>query len=76
MLTSFIFFVLLVFINLILAFRQIPVIAFPIGLFSFYIGATLFLTDTDIPQNPHATLFFMIIITCSLLANALSLKEQ
>ena len=57
MVYTFIFYIILLFINLLFIFRPTPIVAFPIALFSFYIGATQFLTDTDIPSNPYATVF-------------------
>ena len=72
----YILFILLFFVNLIFIFIRIPIIAFPIGLFSFYMGATLFLTDPDIPFNPHTTAFFVLIIICSFLSNTLLLRRK
>lgn len=76
MVNTFIFFILLLFINLIFTFKRVPVIAFPIGLYSFYMSSTIFLNDSNIPYNPHSSVFLILLITCSLLSNALSLKEK
>lgn len=76
MLENFVFMVLLLFVNLIFIIKPIPLIAFPVALFSFYMGAIIFLYDSSIPSNPYSTVFFVLICVCNILANSLSLREK
>jgi len=76
MLETLIFAVLLLFINLILIYKPIPVLAFPVGIFTLYIYATQFLTDSTLPAQPYFTVFLILVNVSGLVVNALSLKER
>lgn len=73
---EFIFSIILLIINLILIYKPIPILAFPVQLFSLYICATVFLPSVDLPMQPFYTLFLMLINVSGLTVNALSLKDR
>ena len=76
MLETLIFAVLLLFVNLILIYKPIPVLAFPVEIFTLYLYITKFLGDSSLPIQPFFTVFLMLINVSGLLVNALSLKGK
>ena len=76
MLETLIFAVLLLFVNLILIYKPIPVLAFPVEIFTLYIYATRFITDSSLPVQPYFTIFLILINVCGLVVNALNLKGK
>ena len=75
MLETLIFAVLLLFVNLILIYKPIPILAFPVELFTLYLYATQILLDSSLPMQPFFTIFLMIVNVAGLIVNALSLKD-
>lgn len=70
-------FILFLFIDLILIYRPIPIVAFPIMLFFFYFAVTEFwnLSNSVIPFNPLTTIFFIMFVALGLLRNAIDFRE-
>ena len=70
-------FILFLFIDLILIYKPVPIIAFPIMSFFFYIGVTVFLplSNTIIPMNPMFSVFFIIFCALGMLVNGLDLRK-
>ena len=57
----FMIFILFLFIDLILIYRPIPILAFPVMIFFLYIGIKEFfpLSSSVIPMNPYTSIFFL-----------------
>lgn len=75
MLETLIFAVLLLFINLILIYKPIPILAFPVMLFTLYLYVTQFLGDSSLPMQPYFTIFLCLVNVSGLIVNAFNLKE-
>lgn len=69
-------FILFLFIDLILIYKPIPILSFPVMVFFIFIGVTEFLplADTVLPFNPITTFFFLLFCSFGMLVNALDLK--
>jgi len=76
MFEGFLFYAIVFLINLIFIFKRIPLVAFPLGLFSLYVSATVFLTDSTIPVNPYSTMLLFLLTTCMLLTNSLVMTQK
>ena len=72
---TLIFALSLLVINLILIYKPIPILAFPVMLFTLYIYITQFLNDFSLPIQPFFTIFLCLINVSGLIINAFSLKE-
>lgn len=70
-------FILFLFIDIILIYRPIPILAFPIMSFFIYTGVTTFykLPSTSLPMNPELSIFFMFFCVLGLLVNALDFSK-
>jgi len=70
-------FVLFLFIDLILIYKPVPILAFPIMVFFLYIGIKEFfpLPDTTLPFNPLLSVFFLIFCGLGILVNGLDLRR-
>jgi len=75
MLETLIFAVLLLFVNLILIYKPIPILAFPVELFTLYLYVTQVLADSSLPMQPFFTIFLILVNICGLVVNGLSLKD-
>lgn len=75
MMETLIFAIILLFLNLILIYRPIPIASFVIGMFSIYIYATQMLTDSTLPVNPFFTVFLILVSTIGIIINALSMRK-
>lgn len=73
---EFIFSIILLIVNLILVYKPIPILAFPVQLFSMFICATVFLPSNDLPMQPFYTLFLIIIVIFAMIVNALDFKQK
>ena len=76
MFETLIFALILLIVNLLLIYRPIPILAFPVELFTLYLYTTQFLTDSSLPMQPFFTLFLMLINVSGLIVNALHLREK
>ena len=76
MFETLIFALLLLIVNLILIFRPMPVLAFPVEIFTLYLYTTQLLGDSSLPMQPYFTLFLILINVSGLVTNALSIKER
>lgn len=76
MLETLIFAILLLFINLILIYKPIPILAFPVEIFTLYLYATQFLNDSSLPMQPFFTVFLILLNVSGIVVNALSLQEK
>lgn len=69
-------------INLLLIWKPVPLVAFPIslasiGLFALTLtGESLNPLDVVLPFQPYLTLFFILICVCSLVININDFKEK
>ena len=72
---EFIFSIILLIINLVLVYKPIPILAFPVELFSLFICATVFLPSADLPMQPFYTMFLMIIIVFAMIVNAFDFNQ-
>lgn len=72
-----IIFILFLFIDLILIYKPVPVLAFPVMVFFLYIGITQFypLSNSHIPMNPYTSIFFLIICGLGILVNGLDIRK-
>ena len=73
---TLIFALSLLVVNLILIYKPIPVLAFPVMLFTLYLYITQFLGDSSLPVQPYFTIFLILINVSGLIVNALSLKGK
>lgn len=62
-------------LNLLLAIRPIPIMAFPVGIATFGIFATEVLNDSGLPYQPFLTMLFLLIVVCCLIVNAYEVKN-
>jgi hypothetical protein len=53
--------IVLIFFNIILNIKRIPLINFVFGLFTFIIAVTEFINDVTIPANPLISLFTALL---------------
>jgi len=72
-----IIFILFLFIDLILIYRPVPILAFPIMVFFLYISITQFfpLSSSSIPMNPYTSVFFIVFCAIGILVNGLDVKR-
>lgn len=72
----FLVFIIFLFIDLLLIYKPIPILAFPVMLFFTYIGITEFypLSNTILPFNPITSVFFLIVCSLGILVNALDVR--
>jgi len=72
-----IIFILFLFIDLILIYKPVPILAFPVMLFLLWFGITqLFpLSDSVLPMNPYTSIFFLVFCALGILVNGLDLKR-
>lgn len=68
--------VVLLMVNLIMIYRPLPILAFPVELFTIYIYATVFLGDSTLPMQPFYTVFLALINVAGMAVNALSMKKH
>lgn len=73
---EFIFSIMLLIINLVLVYKPIPILAFPVELFSLYICATVFLSNSNLPMQPFYTVFLIMIICFALIVNAFDFNQK
>lgn len=72
-----IIFIIFLFIDLILIYKPVPILAFPIMLFFIYIGIFNFypLSDSILPMNPITSVFFLILCSLGILVNGLDVRR-
>lgn len=72
-----IMFIIFLFIDLILIYKPVPILAFPIMTFFFYVGIFEFfpLSDNVLPMNPMTSAFFLIFCSLGILVNGLELRR-
>lgn len=72
-----IIFILFLFIDLILIYKPVPILAFPIMVFFLWFGITEFfpLPNTTLPMNPLTSVFFIIFCGIGILVNGLDLMK-
>lgn len=73
----FMVFIIFLFIDLILIYKPIPVLAFPVMVFFLYVGITEFfpLSSFVLPMNPLTSIFFLVFCSLGILVNGLDLKR-
>jgi len=73
----FMIFILFLFIDLILIYKPVPILAFPIMVFFIYVGIIDFfpMPSSVIPMNPLTSVFFLIFCALGILVNGLDLKR-
>jgi len=73
----FMIFILFLFIDLILIYRPVPILAFPVMVFFIYVGIIDFfpMSSSVIPMNPLTSVFFLIFCALGILVNGLDLKR-
>ena len=74
MLETLIFAVLLLFINFILIYKPVPILAFPVMLFTLYLYVTQFLGDSSLPMQPYFTIFLCLVNVSGLIVNAMDMR--
>ena len=72
-----IIFILFLFIDLILIYKPVPVLAFPVMVFFLWFGISEFfpLNDSVLPMNPYTSIFFLVFCALGILVNGLDLKK-
>lgn len=70
-------FILFLIVDLILIYRPIPILAFPIMMFFLYVAIVDFLPmeATTLPYNPHLSVFFIIFCALGILVNGLEVRR-
>lgn len=76
MLDTFIVAVLLLFFNFILIAKRIPIVSFPVAVFTIWVTATKFVSDTTIPVHFEFSLFLILMAIINIFANALKVNEK
>ena len=76
MLETLIFALILLIVNLLLIYRPVPILAFPVELFTLYLYATQFLGDSTLPMQPFFTFFLILINVCGLIVNAFDVRSN
>lgn len=71
MLEIFVLSILFLFLNLIFVFKPVPIIAIPIGVYTVYIIAMVFIGSSEIPAQPYFSFFILLVTSISMLINAL-----
>lgn len=74
---TLIIFILFLFIDLMLIYRPVPILAFPIMVFFLYVGVFEFLplSEASIPMNPLTSVFFIIFCAIGILVNGLDVMK-
>lgn len=67
--------VVLLAINILFAYRPIPIMGFPVTLFTIYLYATQLIYDVSLPYNPYFSIFSIFVAVASLILNASELKN-
>lgn len=75
-LALFLLFVMFVAVDLILIYKPVPILAFPIMIFFLYYGITNFLPETELLYNPSTSFFFLLLCSIGLLVNALDYNRK
>lgn len=72
-----IIFILFLFIDLILIYRPVPILAFPVMVFFLWVGITQFfsLSSASIPMNPYTSIFFIFFCGIGILVNGLDVMK-
>lgn len=72
-----IIFIIFLFIDLILIYRPIPILAFPVMIFFVYVGIIEFfpLSENVLPFNPMLSVFFLIFCSLGIIVNGLELRR-
>lgn len=70
-------FIIFLFIDLILIYKPVPILSFPVMIFFIYIGIVEFypLPNTSIPLNPVTSIFFLLLCSLGMLVNALDVRS-
>lgn len=76
MVENFVILIILLFVNILLIYKPIPILAFPVMIFTLYLYATQFITDTTIPLQPYFIIFLMLISVSGLVVNAFNLRGE
>jgi len=73
----FMIFILFLFIDLILIYKPVPVLAFPVMVFFLWLGIDQFfsLPSSDLPMNPYTSIFFLFFCALGILVNGLDLRR-
>jgi len=74
MIETLIFAIILLVLNVVLTYKPIPIMGFPLGIFSLFIYITVFLNDASLPVQPFFTMFLMLLAVTQLLANAFEFR--
>lgn len=61
-------------VNILLSYKPIPIIGFPVGIFSIFIYITVVIHDSTIPFQPYFTMFALLIAGGQLLVDALEIR--
>lgn len=67
---------ILLMVNLIMIYRPLPILAFPVELFTAYIYATQFLYDSSLPLQPYYTIFLVLVNVGGMTVNALTMRKK
>lgn len=75
MLEIFVLSILFLFINLIFVFKRIPILAIPVGLFTIYVIAMVFIGSSEIPAQPYFSFFILMVTAINILVNGLDTRD-
>lgn len=76
MIETLIFAIVLLMVTILLIYKPIPILAFPVELVSLYICVIHFLPSEDLPSQPFFTFFIIVINVLGLVVNALELRRE
>jgi len=68
--------VILLMVNLIMIYRPLPILAFPVELFTGYIYATQFLYDVTLLMQPYYTVLLILINVAGMTVNAMTMRKH
>jgi uncharacterized membrane protein YczE len=75
---SLLFALILIFLNLILTFKPMPLLGLLTGLFTILIGVTYFISDTTLPINtptPYFTIFIILFGVVNLYSQSVDIRR-
>ena len=75
MMEIFVLAILFLFINLLFVFKRVPILAIPVGIFTVYVIAMVFIGSTEIPAQPYFSFFVLMVTAINILINGLDIKE-
>jgi len=71
----FVLAILFLFLNLLFVFKRVPIMAIPVGIFTVYVIAMVFIGSSELPAQPYFSFFILMVTAINILINGLDIKE-